>query len=85
MVKVKITCKREKQVKDIDTDPDIMLLTNSQDIEAVKDHFGSPDWFDYGCLFVKVIDGDYAEVYGCEPSVPYLTEWLDTISLEYEV
>jgi hypothetical protein len=76
-----VTCKREKLVSDL-TDPDLMLLTDSQDINSVKEHIGSPEWFDYGCLFVKVEDGDYSEIYGCDRSVPYLNEWVDTIDTE---
>jgi len=76
-----VTCKREKQVCDL-TDPDLMLLSDSQDIQAVKEYLGSPDWFDYGCLFVKVCDGDYSEIHGCESNVPYNHYWVDTIALE---
>jgi len=74
-----VNSKREKVVSDLESDPDLMLLSDSQDIQAVADYLGNPDWFDYGCLFVKVDDGDYSEIYGCESSVPYLTEWVDTI------
>jgi hypothetical protein len=66
-------------VSDLESDQDLMLLSDRQDIRAVADYLGNPEWFDYGCLFVKVGDGDYSEIYGCESSVPYLTEWVDTI------
>jgi hypothetical protein len=81
MIRV-VTCKREKTVNDLE-DEGLILLQDSQDIQAIKEHFGNPEWFDYGCVFVKVEDGDYSEVYGCESSVPYLSEWVDTIDTEW--
>jgi hypothetical protein len=72
-----IHCKRAMQVADI---PDhFILVTDSQDIEAIKDHFGRPEWMDYGCYFVEICDGSYGTIYGCESSVPYLTEWVDEL------
>ncbi len=49
------------------------LITNSQDImiclemEAMEEMFS-----DVGCLFVRIGEGDYEEIWGCESSVPYL-------------
>jgi hypothetical protein len=80
---MKITCKREKQVSDLDSDPELILLSDSQDIQSIKEYLGCPEWFDYGCLFVKVGDGDYTEIYGCENNIPYLHEWVDTIEYEF--
>ena len=79
-MKTEIKCTREKTIAELN-DPDLMLITDSQDINAVKEYLGSPEWFDYGCLFVKIIDGDYAEIYGCESNVPYLHYWVDTIEM----
>lgn len=83
---MKVTCKREKQVFDLDGDMDLCLIQDSQDIEALKEHlFGNnvPEWFDYGCYFVKIQDGEYSEIYGCESFTPYLESWVDTITVEY--
>jgi hypothetical protein len=80
---VEITCKREKQVSDLDNDPDLILVDNSRDIESIKEYLGSPEWFDYGCLFVKVCDGEYSEIYGCESNIPYLHYWVDTIEMRF--
>lgn len=81
---MQVTCKREYQVMDLDNlFPDLMLLSDSQDINAVKEHLGNPDWFDYGCLFVSIEDGDYTNIFGCESNVPYLHYWVDTIDWEY--
>ncbi len=73
-----LSCIREKQVRDL-TDPNLILITDSQDIEEVKKYLGSPEWFDYGCLFVSIKDGEYDQIYGCENSVPYSDQWVDTI------
>lgn len=80
---MKITCEREITVRDIPKDENIMYIENSQDIQAVKEHLGNPEWFDYGCLFVEILDGDYGTIYGCESNVPYLHYWVDTINIEY--
>ena len=80
---MKISCKREKQVCDLEDNPDLTLITDSQDIESVKDYLGNPEWFDYGCLFVNVQDGDYAEIYGCESNISHLHYWVDTVTIEY--
>jgi hypothetical protein len=53
-------------------DDKYVLITDSQDIQAVCEYLGiSPK--PWGCLFVVATDGDYDEVYGCEWSVPLLT------------
>ena len=78
---MEITCKREITVGDIPSDENIVYIDNSQDIEEVKKYLGSPDWFDYGCLFVEVLDGEYGKIYACESNVPYLYYWVDTIEL----
>lgn len=77
-----VTSKREKQVCDLEDNGELILLTDSQDIDAVKEYLGNPDWFDYGCLFVKIGEGDYEEIYGCESNVPYNHYWVDTIEWE---
>lgn len=60
---------KDMKVKDI---PErFALVTDSQEIEAVGDHIGTI-LDDFGCLFVDVIEGDYAQVYGCESSVPWI-------------
>lgn len=75
----KVHCKRELTVKDLESREDLMLITDSQDRKALEDHFGNPEWMDYGCYFVEVVEGDYGDVYGCESSVPHLSEYVDTI------
>lgn len=59
-----------------DLDPDFTLLTDSQDIESIHDHFGYAitAWEtrnnELRSFFVKVGDGDYIAVYGCYYAYP---------------
>ncbi len=64
-------------IESINERKDLTLLTDSQDVQAVKDHFGNPEWFDEfdGC-FVKVKDGEYEEVLCFEGIVPNLNKSL---------
>jgi hypothetical protein len=49
------------------------LATDSQEIEAVLSALPTrDDATDWGCLFVKATDGDYAEVWAMESAVPWL-------------
>jgi ribosomal protein L37AE/L43A len=69
----------ELKVSDLDARKDLDLITDSQDIRAVKEYLGSPSWFEYQSLFVKIVEGDYVEIYGCGDLAPRLTSWVDTI------
>lgn len=45
--------------------PDAQLLTDSQEVEAVKEHFGNrPAVEGFGSFFVRVKDGDFFQVWG---------------------
>ena len=65
------------QVKDIPSE--YQLLQNSQDIQAVSDSIGK-DLSDYGCLFVRVENGDYTGVIGCYSFTPYLQSIVDQVT-----
>jgi hypothetical protein len=52
---------------------DLQLISNSQDIEQIKHDLGDPEWFDFGCLFVSINEGEYDEIYGCDESTPWLS------------
>jgi hypothetical protein len=56
-----------------------MLITDSQDREAIEEHFGNPDWMDYGCYLVLAVEGDIVDVFGVESSIPYEVSWCDKI------
>ena len=57
---------------------DLILVTDSQDVEAIKDYLGSLP-FDYDIFFVSVEDGDYSEVWGVEGNIPYLCRIADRL------
>jgi hypothetical protein len=65
-------------IADIDNRKDLSLVTDSQDVEAIKDYIGGKAE-DFDSFYVKVKDGDYAEVYGFMGSVPYLHKKLHRI------
>jgi hypothetical protein len=79
---VHVFCKEGPQVRDIPDDYEI--ISNSQDIQEIKEYLGNPRWFDYGCLFVKVIEGDYHPVmYGLHNLIPWMTYKTDMIYRVY--
>jgi hypothetical protein len=52
--------------------PDFMLTTDSQDVEAIWDYFGNDeDVKQFDGFFVKIKDGDYSRVYGFYGNVPF--------------
>jgi len=52
--------------------PDFMLLTDSQDVEAIKDYFGNDELInEYDGFFVKIRDGDYSRIYAFYGNVPF--------------
>jgi len=75
---VHVFCKEGILVEDIPAD--YILIVDSQEIEEIKKYLGSPSWFDYGCIFVKVIEGDYHPVmyglYWCIPRDHHKTDMI---------
>ena len=64
-------------IRDVQHRDDLTLLTDSQDVQAVKDYLGAPEWFDdFGGCFVKIGEGDYEEIYCFEGCVPLLDKSL---------
>ena len=60
------------------------LLTDSQDVQSVKDSFGNKKALDrFECFFVSIENGDIETVYGCENSVPSSDETVYNINLRY--
>jgi hypothetical protein len=52
---------------------DLQFISDSQDVTAVKEHIGGKLVRDYDSFFVKIGDGDYAEVWGMSGIVPHLS------------
>lgn len=53
--------------------PELMLLTDSQDVAAVRDDLGQ-DAAGYDAFFVRVEGGEFVEVWGMVGIVPYLSK-----------
>ena len=71
-------------VADLKNRHDLGFVSDSQDVEVVKDQFGhSPEVEDFDAFFVKVGNGEYSEVYGIEGTVPYFTKSIYRVALEY--
>jgi hypothetical protein len=58
-------------ISDLNDRTDLQLVTDSQDVKAVKEALGKKAR-DYDGFFVKIENGEYAEVYGFSGSVPGL-------------
>lgn len=53
-------------------EPEYTLVTDSQEVDAIAHDFGVEE--DYGSYIVKVVDGEYREVWGVHSSVPRLDD-----------
>lgn len=53
--------------------PDLQFLSDSQDVQAVKDYIGESA-LPYDAFFVGVGDGDYSEVWAIVGIIPYLSK-----------
>lgn len=64
-------------IQSINDRTDLTLVTDWQDVIAIKEYFGNPECLDDfdGC-FVKVDDGEYTEVLCFEGIVPNLDKSL---------
>ena len=71
-------------VRDLEDRTDLILVTDSQDIEAIQDSTGL-DLSEYGCLLVAIGEGEYTEVYGIESSVPWLSAYVEEVKLNYNI
>lgn len=65
-------------ISDLNDRDDLQLITDSQDVEAVKQNLG-PAAKDFDGFLVKVGEGEYVEVYGFMGSTPEL--WKPAIRL----
>lgn len=74
-MRVKITAKRAGTVADLDQRKDLTLMDSSQDVEAIKEHFGNrPAVMRFDGFLVKLEDGDYTEVYGYPGNIAYVSK-----------
>lgn len=79
----KVDAKFVGNIRSINDRTDLTLVTDSQDVQAIKEHFGNPEVLnDFDGCFVKVEDGEYAEVLCFEGIVPELDKSLYEIVVE---
>jgi hypothetical protein len=68
-------------IRDLQKREDLTLVTDSQDVQAVKDQLGNSDALDdFDGFFVNVGEGEYTEVYGFQGNVPFLGKSLYCVS-----
>ena len=77
MLKPKLTS--AGTIKDIQDRDDLILVTDSQEVQSVLEHVNYPpeddeNALDFSGLFVSIQDGDFVEIYAYLGSIPYLFE-----------
>lgn len=71
-------------IADLDGREDLVLATDLQDVEPVKEHFGNrPAVQEFDGFFLLIEDGEYQEVYGFRGIVPDLSKPVYRITLTY--
>ena len=84
MVKVVKTIAEHGTVADLNKRDDLQFVSDSQDVNSIKEYLGIDDLDYINSLFVRVENGDYAEVYGIEGIVPYLYKTVWSIEVSYQ-
>ena len=51
----------------------LQFMSDSQDVQAVRDYLGDDIASEYDSFFIEILDGDYGKVYGMFGIVPYLS------------
>lgn len=65
-------------------EPDLQLVSDSQDVNEIKSYIGNFKRLEpFDSFFVKIEDGDYSEIYGFTGIVPYSTTLVYLITLLY--
>jgi hypothetical protein len=50
---------------------DLAFVSDSQEVEAVREYFSNGDGDECDAFFVGTADGDYTEVWGIQGIIPY--------------
>jgi len=72
MLRVVVTDKYAGEIGDFEKRKDLHLVTDSQDVNAIKNYFGNKPSVDYDSFLVKIENGEYKEVYGFDGTIPRL-------------
>lgn len=59
-----------KRVSELN-DPDLILITDSIEIQIISESY-SPKIKEYGCLWVKAVNGELREIWGTVLNIPWL-------------
>ena len=75
-------------IKDIQDRDDLILVMDSQEVQAVLEHINYPlkddeSPMDFSGLFVSIQDGDYLDIFAYEGTIPYLFENIWKIDRQY--
>jgi hypothetical protein len=83
-MRVIVKAERYNTVGALSSRGDLELATDSQDVQAIHDHFGNrPAVTQFDGFLVKAENGDYEEVYGFHGSVPGTQKWTYRVTMEY--
>lgn len=67
-------------VRDIQEDNRYIFVSDSQDVNEIKEYLGNlPEIMDFNSFFVLIIDGEYIAIKGMLGIIPYLNNSLFTI------
>ena len=74
---VNLKAKHFGTIEDLNDREDLSLISDSQDVQQIKDHLGNhPEINEFDSFFVKIEDGEYVEIFAFWGSVPYLGKTL---------
>ena len=72
-------------IKKLNTRQDLTLVSDAQDVQTIKEHLAGTDHRqlkklkDYNLFLVKIVDGEYSEIYASTHSVAWEDAHIDKI------
>jgi len=68
-----VEIKKSGTVKDLDNRKDLCYVSDDYEVDSIKTIIGRTDEIDeFAAFFVKVVGGDYTEIYGIYSIIPHL-------------
>ncbi len=77
-----------RTVGDLQEDAKLILMDVDSDIQALKDDYGEEfveELSGFGCFFVEEKEGEFARLYGCSSSVPWLNQSVTRLKTSSEI
>lgn len=82
MVKCRVSAKHAGTIRDLEDRDDLSLMDIDYEVKELKRHFGNRAAIrEFDAFFVKVLEGDYAEVYGFQGNIPELDKAIFKITM----